>query len=432
MPEDKDLETIEKSALPSSDVRRRLARLAAAHDLRPVDPVAGRFQRPALRAARLEMRRRLPDGSEERLELGAAVGLGASPEAAETLCLAEAAERFSATYRGNEAAWRGPAEQAPAPTLSIAELACLSAEQARPLPGADKVQDWAEARSCHDDATLLLPCAQVYLRYRDAAEAPAWPADSGGCAAGDSLEDSTARGFLELVERDAVAIWWYNRLPRPGVAAAEIEALLGTEAADYLRRRSLACALLEVTGDLELPVYVALATSPAGACRGIGYGAAFDAAEAARKALWEMLQVLVSHEEIEAYAAAAETALPEPTRRMLRWFRAVTLASQPQLAADGTARLQQAAEPPPASARLERCLEICEGHGLTLLTVDLTRPDIGVPVARAVCPGLRSLRPGFGPGRLFDVPPAMGWRAQALPAAALNPLPADPLDLQPD
>jgi len=42
-------------------------------------------------------------------------------------------------------------------------------------------------------------------------------ADSNGCAAGNTLEEAIVQGFLELVERDAYAIWWYNRLQRPEV-----------------------------------------------------------------------------------------------------------------------------------------------------------------------------------------------------------------------
>ena len=48
-------------------------------------------------------------------------------------------------------------------------------------------------------------------------------------------------------------------------------------------------------------------------------------------------------------------------------------------------------------------------HHLDALVLDLTRPDIGIPVARVTVPGLRSHRPRFAPGRLFDVPVSMGW-----------------------
>ena len=44
----------------------------------------------------------------------------------------------------------------------------------------------------------------------DGVPAAPW-ADSNGNAAGSSPEDAVVQGFLELVERDAVALWWYNR-----------------------------------------------------------------------------------------------------------------------------------------------------------------------------------------------------------------------------
>jgi ribosomal protein S12 methylthiotransferase accessory factor YcaO len=44
--------------------------------------------------------------------------------------------------------------------------------------------------------------------------------DSNGCAAGNTIEEAVLQGFLELIERDAVAIWWYNRISRPEVCIA--------------------------------------------------------------------------------------------------------------------------------------------------------------------------------------------------------------------
>jgi hypothetical protein len=41
---------------------------------------------------------------------------------------------------------------------------------------------------------------------------------SNGNAAGNTLEEAILQGFFELVERDAMALWWYNRLRKPGVA----------------------------------------------------------------------------------------------------------------------------------------------------------------------------------------------------------------------
>ena len=40
---------------------------------------------------------------------------------------------------------------------------------------------------------------------------------SNGCASGNTLEEAVLQGFLELIERDAIAMWWYNRLRYPAI-----------------------------------------------------------------------------------------------------------------------------------------------------------------------------------------------------------------------
>jgi len=44
-----------------------------------------------------------------------------------------------------------------------------------------------------------------------------------------------------------------------------------------------------------------------------------------------------------------------------------------------------------------------------VLAHDSTRPEVGVPVARVLAPGLRHLDRRLGPGRLHDVPARLGW-----------------------
>ncbi len=55
--------------------------------------------------------------------------------------------------------------------------------------------------------------------------------------------------------------------------------------------------------------------------------------------------------------------------------------------------------------------------------LDQTRPDIGIPVVRVVVPGLRHFWARFAPGRLYDVPVALGRLAKATRYENLNPIP---------
>ena len=53
---------------------------------------------------------------------------------------------------------------------------------------------------------------------------------------------------------------------------------------------------------------------------------------------------------------------------------------------------------------------------------ELTRPYIGLPVVRALVPGLRPVGGGdLAAGRLYDVPVQCGWLTQPIQETDLNP-----------
>src|SRR5262249_41624561 len=119
-------------------------------------------------------------------------------------------------------------------------------------------------------------------------------ADSNGCAAGNTLEEAIVQGFLELVERDAYAIWWYNRLQR-----AEVD--LSQFVDPYIRDLKIQLAeigrrlwLLDVTSDLGIPSFVTVAhcTENSQEYVDFGSGSQFDARIAALRAMTELNQFL--------------------------------------------------------------------------------------------------------------------------------------------
>ena len=72
---------------------------------------------------------------------------------------------------------------------------------------------------------------------------------------------------------------------------------------------------------------------------------------------------------------------------------------------------------------VEDCRARVEAAGMEFLVLDQTRPDIGMPVARVLVPGMRHFWARFAPGRLYDVPVSTGRREQPLAEADLNPAP---------
>lgn len=76
----------------------------------------------------------------------------------------------------------------------------------------------------------------------------------------------------------------------------------------------------------------------------------------------------------------------------------------------------------PGAPTLEGCLDRLRSLSLDALLLDLSRPETGMSTARVIVPGLRPWKPRFAPGRLYDVPVALGWRTSPLTEAELNPV----------
>ncbi len=236
---------------------------------------------------------------------------------------------------------------------------------------------------------------------------------STGTAVRDSHEAAARHAILELVERDAVAIWWYNRLPAPRLDPRFTAAALPGNLSAWLTGRRRHTWHLLIPTDLPAAAVVALSARADGSHPAIGAAAAVDPADAVRAATLEMLQGEIS---LITMAAAQREPDPPPPPPLYAWSRATDAFAAPNLAGAGIAPAPE----PGSFAALEAHFA---ANGITILTVDLTRSELGVPVVKALSPQLRDWLPRFGPGRLYDVPVALGLRAAPLAEADLNPIP---------
>ena len=245
-------------------------------------------------------------------------------------------------------------------------------------------------------------------------------AGSNGCAAGNTPEEAILQGFLELVERDACAIWWYNRLQR-----AEIDLdRLGDSYVRDLRTQFAAMGrrlwVLDVTSDIGIPVVVAVLHWKEDGRERVEFaaGADFDLRVATLRAVTGLNQFLAVDRMTRPAAASAAAdkgdALPVPLRKnayLMPRGKATTREAETFKFA-GLDRRDQ----------IHGCVKLAKRLGLDVLVLDQTRPDVGVPVVRVIVPGLRHFHRRFAPGRLYDVPVKLGFRKRALREADLNPL----------
>ncbi len=366
-------------------------------------------------------------------------GKGVTEQEAKAGALCEAIERYCGTRQGDEPTVRGSLRSLG--TRALDPAGCLLFDRRQyddrdrwnrvcapfhrvPEPFDDVAEvDWTPVWSLLTGEQRLLPAAMLYYHPRAERGPGSAMADSNGNAAGASLEDAIVRGFLELVERDAVSLWWYNRTRQPGVRLDSFGDPWIASLKDRYGSLGRELWVLDVTSDLGLPVMAAISRRTGAATEDImyGFGAHFDPRIALRRALTELGQLLPS-----AGGPACHRDPEAEDPYLGSWWRSATVANQPYLRPTVGQRPRAAADyggPAPGAPDLDDISAIARRAGLDLLILDQTRPDIKLPVVKVVAPGMRHFWPRFAPGRLFDAPVRLGRLARPTGYAELNPVP---------
>jgi oxazoline/thiazoline synthase len=350
-------------------------------------------------------------GTEALGRLSGGKGTTAVQSRASAVC--EALERYCGTFVSERPRRTGTFEALAETAIHPDDLQHFSAAQYRererwnadavtlrtwvpePFDPGDPI-DWTPVWSLTADRERLLPTAFCYM----GAEVPGsryCVGDSNGNAGGNTLQEAILHGTLELIERDHAALWWYNRLPAAAIALdtvadgwpQRLRSRLGTEGHELWA--------VDLTADLGVAVVAAVIVDQAHESLELGFGAHPDRGRAASRAVTEVCQ-LAAGAPSGGLGAGARGRLSLGDHPFVRPDPSV-----PPIDCTGANRWDGGVE-----AALELCRQAIERQGIEILVLDQTQPDIGLPVVKVIAPGLRHFWPRFGPGRLYDVPVALG------------------------
>jgi len=286
--------------------------------------------------------------------------------------------------------------------------------------------DWTPVWSLTEQRHKYLPTQLLYYQSKVSAACDSFycMGCSNGNASGNNLEEAVLQGFCELMERDAVALWWYNRLQKPKVSVESFGEPYLLDLIGYYQSLGREAWALDITSDLGIPAFAAVSRIYTGPEERIlfGLGCHLDARIALLRAFAEMNQMLGLARGGEEEKIALED------EETLSWLKTATLANQPYMAPDETMAAKQREDYPSLYTGdlltdIGRCRRIVEEKGMEVLVLDQTRPDVKMPVAKVIVPGLRHFWARFAPGRLYDVPVQMGWLDRPLTEEELNPIP---------
>ncbi|MFB7558856.1 TOMM precursor leader peptide-binding protein [Streptomyces brevispora] len=382
----------------------------------------------------------LPEGDLSALRAGLRMrsgGKGRTDVEARVSALCEAVERYSATRFGDEETVRGSYRELAGRAVHPGDCMLFDERQyadrerwnASGIPfeyvperfDEEAEIEWTPMWSLTGKEQRLLPAAQVYFGGRPVASIVA---DSNGNAAGGSVEDAIVQGFLELVERDAVALWWYNRTRHAAVDLTAFGDPWVAALPERFRELGRSIWVLDLTPDLGIPVMAAVSRRTGGPAEDImlGFGAHLDPAVALSRAVTELGQMLPS---LPSGTRGYAPGLPP---HLLAWLRGATVADQSYLLPDPglPARTPESYGYVPRAdlgEDLEHLVGVARSNGLEVLVLDQTRPDLGLPVVKVVVPGLRHFWARFAPGRLFEVPVRLGRLSAPTRHEDLNPIP---------
>jgi thiazole/oxazole-forming peptide maturase SagD family component len=381
----------------------------------------------------------------KRSFLSQAAGMGQTEESAKIGAVCEAVERYSGMWHGDEGNLVASYDRID-PMVRIHPNDCMlysESQYARrreinakgmsfdfvPEPFEETLPiQWTGAWSLTSKRFKLLPSSYLFYNLLQPVDSPFCWADSNGCAAGASQTDAVRRGIYELIERDSVAIWWYNRVRRPEIDLHSFRSEYFDAFVASYEQVDRRVYVLDVTGDLKIPTCVAVSVSKRDGPQDIlmSFGSHVDIRQAIERALFEMNHLLPA---VLQCNREPNGDYPYPDESSKQWWRTATLANQPYLVPLDDVRKMTAADyddcwkcnvSAPAQARyLVRNLA---DRGYEVLTLDQTRPDIGIHVVRTIVPGLRHFWTRFAPGRLFEVPVSLGWLPKPLTEQDLNPI----------
>lgn len=273
--------------------------------------------------------------------IGTVSGKGPTKEAAYASCFGEATEILSALRRSDDAVFFGT----DAETGACVEFDCAS-------------------------VTISTPVGESQV-------------GSEGLGAGKSKNDAETSAFLELIERHHVAEWWMSE--RPGIllddawcCACGLENLImdARRGAHEPRKTFLMCI-----GQASSVVTIAAISMQAeGRWPVLGFAAHNDPVLAAKAAVSELFQMELSL-----------TLAQHASLNRADGFDKSTIDRAHLLETSKSALLSAVPGEVPQKTAL-RFGVVARELGVSIQLVDLARQDIGVPVFRAIAPGLTSAR----------------------------------------
>lgn len=347
------------------------------------------------------------------------LGKGMTSEQSQISAIAEATERYNSLYDGTEPIVFGRKDQLPYRAIAPGQLKVYSEQQGQtfvehpdcPLAihrfSEDTALHWTPAKTLSSGEIVYVPFSacfantpfddENYIRF-----------NSNGCASGNTFDEAILQGLLEVIERDAVAIWWYNKIQRPFFDLSDWKDLDWT-----IIQQSIGLEweywTLDLTHDLGVPVVAAIAQHRLTGKFRFGFGAHLDVSIAIKRALTELHQLVITHPD-------HEQAFFDPDQLGDISFLF------PIEGEIGSIKQYPVSTFEYIDECVMYCLAVLRKCDLEAFVVNTTRKSSPFHTVKVMAPGLCFIWAELGNKRLYQVPVKLGWLEQPIEESKMNPI----------
>jgi thioglycine synthase len=312
-------------------------------------------------------------------------GKGASREQARVSAIMEAMERFSAEPRGERLRTdlmenMLSSENAVDPRELILPQMINMYVHHQPIA-------WVKGYDLIEGEDIWVPAVAVYHPYDSKNDLQLFRSNTIGLASGNNLEEAVLHGMCEVIERDAWSICEAKRTPR-GELVVEDDCPVVSDLLQKFRSQGVEVHLKDLTSDVGIPTIAAAADDVRmkdPALLNLGVGTHLSPRVAAIRALTEVAQSRCT----QIHGAREDTTKADINRAVgyerMKRMNGMYFDPSKEIGMDDF-------EESDTNDILED-IEVVFDHLLDkgfekVIAVELTRPDIGVPVVRIIIPGM--------------------------------------------
>jgi ribosomal protein S12 methylthiotransferase accessory factor len=322
--------------------------------------------------------------------IAVAQGKGLDREAARVSALMESAESWHAENLDLPLRYASAASLGRA--AAIVSLETLPRDEVTPILF-DRPMLWVEGYDLIGERAMWVPHDCVCLDFVPPhGYAPIFPRSSNGLASGNHILEAIVHGLCEVIERDAIALWYAEEDDESAKATQIDPATIEDEACQWMLSRitdaGLRFGIWDATSDTGIPTYLCMVYDRPGARvvgRFAGQGSHLAPNIALSRAVSEAVQSRLTF-----IAGSRDDLYPEEYRQARNADDIEHLDDQlnrrpgPVSVDSRTSRATDTFE-----SDISVLLDALRGIGLTeAVVVDLTHAALGIPVIKMVVPGL--------------------------------------------